>query len=173
MFNIDLSKAEVGDIVVDGYGIERMIYKIDRNLHYSIFTSNHNDDNDKNEKQSYSLKGEFIIGSKNNNIAKLGIVKLIKKNKKVFIPVTRIDQLKDGDRVKCTIMGVKIIDAKISIDKYGCIFICQNRQDGLKASNRKGYRYSWICYRRGLLIANRSFKGSLKWYNVEDLKKVI
>lgn len=51
---------------------------------------------------------------------------------------------KHGDRVKCTIDGTDIDDAKISIDKDGTIFICQNKKDGWKAEDRLGYKYSWI-----------------------------
>jgi len=97
----------------------------------------------------------------------------MKNNKdKVYIPVTRIDQLRDGDRVTCRIgwEGIEISNAKISIDKDGTIFICQNRIDGYTADNRKGYRYSWVCYRKGRY---HYIKHSLEYYSVRDLKKEI
>lgn len=52
-------------------------------------------------------------------------------------------KFKHGDRVKCTIDGVGIKDAKISIDKDGTPFICQNKEDGWDAEDKLGYRYSW------------------------------
>ena len=50
---------------------------------------------------------------------------------------------KHGDRVKCTIKGVDIKDARISIDKDGTPFICQNKKDGWDAADKLGYKYSW------------------------------
>lgn len=52
-------------------------------------------------------------------------------------------KFKHGDRVKCTIEGVDIDDAKISIDKDGTPFICQNKKDGWNAEDKLGYEYSW------------------------------
>ena len=51
---------------------------------------------------------------------------------------------KHGDRVKCTIDGTDIDDAKISIDKDGTPFICQDKKAGWKADDMLGYKYSWI-----------------------------
>ena len=50
---------------------------------------------------------------------------------------------KHGDRVKCTIKGVDIKDARISIDKDGTPFICQNKKAGWIADDMLGYKYSW------------------------------
>lgn len=50
---------------------------------------------------------------------------------------------KHGDRVKCTIKGTEIDDARISIDKDGTPFICQNKEDGWDAADKLGYKYSW------------------------------
>lgn len=52
-------------------------------------------------------------------------------------------EFKHGDRVKCTIEGADIDDARISIDKDGTIFICQNKKAGWIADDTLGYRYSW------------------------------
>ena len=52
-------------------------------------------------------------------------------------------KFKHGDRVKCTIEGADIDDARISIDKDGTIFICQNKKAGWIADDMLGYRYSW------------------------------
>ena len=52
-------------------------------------------------------------------------------------------EFKHGDRVKCTIKGVDIKDAKISIDEDGTPFICQHRKRGLYAEDTLGYRFSW------------------------------
>ena len=51
---------------------------------------------------------------------------------------------KHGDRVKCTIDGTEIDDARISIDKDGTPFICQDKKAGWKADDMLGYKYSWI-----------------------------
>ena len=52
-------------------------------------------------------------------------------------------KFKHGDRVKCTIDGTDIDDAKISIDKDGSPFICQNKKDGSDAEDKLGYKFSW------------------------------
>lgn len=55
------------------------------------------------------------------------------------------EDFKHGMRVKCFIKGFEIKDAKISINKEGDIFICQNHFDGFDAENKLGYLYSyWI-----------------------------
>lgn len=50
---------------------------------------------------------------------------------------------KHGDRVKCTIDGMDIDDAKISIDTDRTPFICQNKKDDRDAEDKLGYKYSW------------------------------
>ena len=54
---------------------------------------------------------------------------------------------KNGDRVTCKIHGTEITDARISIDKDGTPFICQNVKSGSPAEDKLGYKYSWIIYR--------------------------
>jgi len=51
---------------------------------------------------------------------------------------------KHNDKVTCSIGGTKITDARISIDKDGRPFICQNERDGTDAENKLGYKYSWV-----------------------------
>jgi len=53
-------------------------------------------------------------------------------------------KFKHGEKVTCEIYGEKITDAKISIDKDGTPFICQNIKDGNDAEDKLGYKYSWI-----------------------------
>lgn len=50
---------------------------------------------------------------------------------------------KHNQKVICEIEGTKITDARISIDKDGTPYICQNEADGVKASNLLGYEYAW------------------------------
>lgn len=50
---------------------------------------------------------------------------------------------KHGDRVTCSIEGVKIDDAKISEDDRGNFYICQNKKRGDSANDLLGYDYSW------------------------------
>ena len=52
-------------------------------------------------------------------------------------------KFKHGDRVKCTIKGTEIDDARISINKDGTPFICQNKRIGCNAEDKLGYKYSW------------------------------
>ena len=52
-------------------------------------------------------------------------------------------KFKHGDRVKCTISGINIEDARISIDKDGTPYICQNTVPGIAVRNKLGYKYSW------------------------------
>lgn len=51
-------------------------------------------------------------------------------------------KFKHGQRVTCEINGVKIDDAKISIDYTGDVYICQNVSEGAQADDLLGYRYS-------------------------------
>jgi len=50
---------------------------------------------------------------------------------------------KHNQKVTCEIDGTKITDAKISIDKDGTPYICQNEKDGSWTEDRLGYKYSW------------------------------
>ena len=51
---------------------------------------------------------------------------------------------KHGDRVTCEIKGTKITDARISIDKDGTPYICQDIVSGADDVNDEfGYKYSW------------------------------
>jgi hypothetical protein len=54
------------------------------------------------------------------------------------------NKFKDGDRVTCCINGMFIEDGVISIEKDGRPFICQNYQNGNNATDKKGYKYSWV-----------------------------
>ena len=51
---------------------------------------------------------------------------------------------KHNQKVTCEIDGIKITDAKISIDESGNPFICQNEVDGSEAEDKLGYKYSWL-----------------------------
>jgi len=52
-------------------------------------------------------------------------------------------KFKHNQRVTCEIKGEKITDAKISIDKNGRYFICQNKIEGSDAEDKLGYKHSW------------------------------
>lgn len=52
-------------------------------------------------------------------------------------------KFKHGQRVTCEIDGVKINDAKISIDLDGTVYICQNVKEGSIAENKFDYQYSF------------------------------
>lgn len=49
-----------------------------------------------------------------------------------------------GTKVTCSIMGDFIKDAVIHIDSDGCVYLCQNKHEGLKCENRHGYKFSWV-----------------------------
>ena len=51
--------------------------------------------------------------------------------------------MKHNQKVTCEIDGIKITDARISINKDGSPFICQNEQLGAHADDKLGYKYSW------------------------------
>ena len=60
-----------------------------------------------------------------------------------------ISDFKHGDSVQCTISGKEILDAKVSFDAQGRMYICQNECSGNTCTERFGYKYSWITYRPG------------------------
>lgn len=67
------------------------------------------------------------------------------------IPYSRF---KHGQKVTCKIDGEQIDDAKVSIDKDGDVYVCQNKKNGVDAENKLGYEYSWrIFYGNGALTA--------------------
>jgi len=55
--------------------------------------------------------------------------------------------MKHNQKVTCEINGTKITDARISINKDGTPYICQNEQLGAHADYKLGYKYSWILYK--------------------------
>jgi len=66
--------------------------------------------------------------------------------------------MKHNQKVTCEISGTKITDARISIDKDGTPYICQNEQLGAHTNNKLGYKYSWML--------NKDFTGE----NVTNLR---
>lgn len=60
-----------------------------------------------------------------------------------IIPYSRF---KHGQRVTCEIDGKKVDDAKIAIDEYGSIFICQNKIYGCATSAKFGYKCSFCIF---------------------------
>ena len=74
---------------------------------------------------------------------------------------------KHGQRVTCTISGMRIDDARISIDP-SCenVFICQNLKDGQDAPDKLGYRYSWTIGKNG------TWPDSGEYTNVTNLKVI-
>ena len=60
-----------------------------------------------------------------------------------------ISDFKHGDSVQCTISGKEILDAKVSFDAQGRMYICQNECSGDTCTERFDYKYSWIAYRPG------------------------
>jgi len=54
------------------------------------------------------------------------------------------NNMKHNQKVTCEIDGIKITDARISINKDGLPFICQNEKNGVNADDKLGYKYSWM-----------------------------
>ena len=58
--------------------------------------------------------------------------------------LTKYEELKHGLKVKCKIKGIQINDAKLSINKDGRVYICQNQIEGSPcAEEYLGYEYAW------------------------------
>ena len=79
---------------------------------------------------------------------------------------------KNGDRVTCTINGTEITDARISIDKDGTPFICQNVVAGSPAKDKLGYKYSWMLDEDFTALGLRDLKLATPTWNtlaVEDI----
>jgi len=55
--------------------------------------------------------------------------------------------MKHNQKVTCEIEGIKITDARISINKDGTPYICQNEKKGAHADYKLGYSYSWMLYK--------------------------
>lgn len=53
-------------------------------------------------------------------------------------------KFKHGDRVTCKIDGMEITDARISVERGGSNYICQNVLTGTIASEQFGYKYAWF-----------------------------
>lgn len=53
------------------------------------------------------------------------------------------DKLKHKTKVICTIEGARITDARISVNKGGSKYICQNIYDGANADDKLGYSFSY------------------------------
>lgn len=61
--------------------------------------------------------------------------------------LTKYSQLKHGMKVTCEIYGVKITDAKISINIFGDAFICQDKKNDYflrLIKDKFGYKCWWI-----------------------------
>lgn len=64
--------------------------------------------------------------------------------------LTKYSQLRHGMKVRCKIEDKQIDDAKLSKNKKGKYFICQNEKDGATAKNMLGYTKSWLLTYRGI-----------------------
>jgi hypothetical protein len=80
--------------------------------------------------------------------------------------LTKYNQLTHNMKVTCTINGIKIDDAKLSIDRRtGKVFICQDYKRGYNTENKLGYKFSWF-------LAGRN-ENIDKWdKNIKNLESV-
>lgn len=76
---------------------------------------------------------------------------------------------KHGDYVTCTIDGINITDARISIDNAGNPFICQDIKDGYDADDKLGYKYSWCIEKDFTCYGVTNLK--LKTMTLDDIKE--
>jgi len=81
-------------------------------------------------------------------------------------------KFKHNDRVTCKIHVTEITDARISIDKDGTPFICQNVKCGVYTEDKLGYEYSWRlskdftdCFVKDLKLATPTWD-SLQWKDI-------
>ena len=73
-----------------------------------------------------------------------------------------------NQQVTCRIQSTDITDARISIDRDGKAFICQNSEDGCDAENKLGYKYSWILEKDFTRASVSNLKPLTKcWDNLE------
>lgn len=73
---------------------------------------------------------------------------------------------KHGQKVTCKIRGKEVKDAKISINKDGEIYICQNINCCANADDKLGYKYSRC-------IGDGSEETLREYYGVTDLKPAL
>ena len=64
-------------------------------------------------------------------------------DKMILVNNNKNMEFRHNQKVTCEIMGDKITDARISINKSGIPFICQNEKDGGYTEDKLGYKYSW------------------------------
>lgn len=69
----------------------------------------------------------------------------------------KYSQFRHGMKCTCEIDGTKITDAKISINRDGQVYICQNKENGATATNKLGYKYSWL-----ILSKNEDFEEDMQ-----------
>ena len=76
--------------------------------------------------------------------------------------LTKYSQLKHGMRVRCKINGMQVDDAKLSIDKNGSVYVCQNEEEGTDAEDKLGYLFSYLF----------AYKNDTEFGEVEDLESI-
>lgn len=54
-----------------------------------------------------------------------------------------------GKKVTCKIEGKYIDDAKICVDFFAYVYVCQNKRKGKPTTNYLGYEYSWLLSNNG------------------------
>lgn len=84
------------------------------------------------------------------------------------------NKFKHGQRVTCEIKGDIIEDAKISIDYYGMIYICQNKMEGDEPEDKLGYKYGWkITYKKVEFFDGKESVKNLQFHprTIDDLEE--
>ncbi len=81
---------------------------------------------------------------------------------------------KHGQKITCEIERTKITDAKISINKDGTPYICQNQKDGYLAEDKLGYIYSFKLEKdfTGLYVTNL-LPAEITWDTLDEGDMVI
>lgn len=57
-------------------------------------------------------------------------------------------KFKHGQRVTCEIEGINVTDARISIQRDGEVYICNNKAAGIEAHDLLGYTYSYFILKK-------------------------
>lgn len=58
--------------------------------------------------------------------------------------ITNINQLYDGMMITCKISGKYINEARIKLDEYNRVYVCQEHFRGNRISNKFGFKNSWV-----------------------------
>lgn len=96
-----------------------------------------------------------------------------KLTKNKAMRITSLDQLKDGMRVKGSIMGDSFEVGLVVVSEHGNVYIYQDEVKGSICSNdRRGYKYYWHIWGGNFEDAELEVCEDKEWREYEALKEV-